>query len=80
MSLHPARLGDAPGRRESQVAIAILFGRTCAETAIDLGISPRTVGTYKERLFLKYGVRSCAQLAVILMGSAIKPAAPEAAE
>lgn len=67
----PAKLGDAPSRRESQVAIAILFGRTRTQTASDLRLSYKTADQYRYRLFAKYGVKNCFQLVQVLMrGSA----------
>lgn len=67
MSLAVPKLGDAPSRRESQVAIAILFGRTRTQTARELGIGMRTVDTYRERLYRKFGAHNNFQLVRALM-------------
>lgn len=43
--------------REMDVLAGILEGKTLGETAVELGISDKTVGTYKNRLFHKLGVK-----------------------
>lgn len=47
-------------RRERQVAIRVANGFTSKEVAADLGISPRTVNTYRENLARKLGASSAA--------------------
>jgi len=42
--------------REQQVCSRILYGLTMEGIAIDLGIKPESVITYKKRAFLKYGI------------------------
>lgn len=63
----PAKLGAAPSQRETQVAIALLFGRSNKQIARDLGIDVRTVETHRQRLYIKFGAHSGSELAVILM-------------
>ena len=48
--------------REMDVLAGILEGKTLGETAVELGISDKTVGTYKNRLFHKLGVKSAVEL------------------
>jgi len=55
---YPPSLGDPLSRREKQVAIALLFCRTLGETATDLGISQRTVETYRMHIYRKIGVQN----------------------
>lgn len=63
----PAELGAEPSRRESQVAIAMLFGRNREQTAADLFIEPCTVDVYRGRLYAKFGARNSNDLVRILM-------------
>jgi DNA-binding CsgD family transcriptional regulator len=55
-------------RRECEVAVAILRGRTTAEIATELIVSPHTVQDHVRKVFDKVGVSSRQQLAVRLMG------------
>lgn len=48
--------------RESDVLRCIFADERTASIAKELGLSQGTVHTYRERLFRKCGVRSCAQL------------------
>lgn len=43
-------------RRERQVLDLVLEGKTSNEIALDLAISPKSVGTYRGRLMSKFGV------------------------
>ena len=61
-----ARLGLS--RRECEVAQAIVRGRTTAEIAGDLVVSPHTVQDHVRKVFDKLGVTSRQQLAVRLLG------------
>lgn len=49
-------------RRERQVLELVIAGATSKEAARQLGISPRTVETYRTKLIEKTGARSTAQL------------------
>jgi len=49
-------------RRERQVLELIMTGATSKETGRQLGISPRTVETYRNKLLEKTGARGTAQL------------------
>jgi DNA-binding CsgD family transcriptional regulator len=51
-----AALGLSP--RESEVLGGVAEGRTTREIAATLGLSPRTVQTYLERVFAKLGVET----------------------
>jgi DNA-binding CsgD family transcriptional regulator len=62
--------GDAPTPRETQVAIALLFGHSVIETAAELGMRPATVACHRERLHAKYGTHGVADLAAALMRGA----------
>ena len=48
--------------REMDVLAGILEGKSLGETAEELGISDKTVSTYKNRLFHKLGVKSAVEL------------------
>jgi DNA-binding CsgD family transcriptional regulator len=65
-----ARLGAEPSPRETQVAIALLFGHSIAETAAELRISTDMVDYHRERLFAKFGAHSVGSFAAILTGTA----------
>lgn len=67
MSAAHSHPGDAPTPRETQVAIALLFGHTVNETAAELGMRPGTVACHRERLHAKYGTHGVADLAATLM-------------
>lgn len=69
--LRPAQHGDAPSRREGQVAIALLFGRSNAQAATDLQIGVRTVECYAERLIIKFGARNRVDLVRILLAGKV---------
>jgi two-component system response regulator FixJ len=59
------RKSDLPhrlSRRERQVLELVIAGATSKEAARQLGISPRTVETYRTKLIEKTGARSTAQL------------------
>jgi DNA-binding CsgD family transcriptional regulator len=68
MSAKFIRLGDSPTRRESQVAIALLFGHSAAQTAAELRMSVSTVECHRERLYRKFGAHRMGDLVRILMG------------
>lgn len=67
MGARPADIGDAPTPRETQVAIALLFGHSVEATAAQLGIRPATVSCHRERLYIKFGASRASDLAAILM-------------
>lgn len=52
--------------REREVIAHVLAGRTTADTAKRLGLSPNTVLTYRYRAFTKLGVRTQRELLAIL--------------
>jgi DNA-binding NarL/FixJ family response regulator len=57
--------GAAPerlSRRERQILIELARGRPIARIAEDLGLSTKTISTYRTRLLLKLGVRGNAEL------------------
>ena len=51
-------------RRERQVVLGILAAKSTKQIADDLGLSPRTVETYRARVFDRLGVRGATQLAL----------------
>lgn len=67
MSARISTPGDAPTPRETQVAIALLFGRSAKHTARDLGMSLKTVLAHRAHLYLKFGAHSAAELVTILL-------------
>ncbi len=60
LAAHP--LAGVLSAREREVVVAILRGSTSREMAEGLGISFRTVQTYRERLMKKLNVHNVAQL------------------
>lgn len=70
MSARVADIGEAPSPRETQVAIALLFGHTVEETAAELGCKPSTVSCHRERLYQKFGARGLGDLVRILISEA----------
>ncbi len=65
--------------RERQVALKAAEGRTSAEIANDLRISPVTVGTHLTRVFRKLGVKNRCSLAALLHGATETPGNPHQA-
>jgi DNA-binding NarL/FixJ family response regulator len=49
-------------RREQEIAMHVVNGRTCKEIALTLGISHRTVELHRGRLMKKLGTRNTAEL------------------
>lgn len=58
---HRERL-DALTRRERDVLTGVTAGKTNKEIATDLGLSPRTVESYRESLMRKLGIYTVAEL------------------
>lgn len=54
-------------RRESDVLQGLVAGVSLIAIAVDLGLSPRTVTTYRRRLLEKLGVKSNAELIALAM-------------
>jgi PAS domain S-box-containing protein len=55
-------------RRERDVAMLLVEGRTSKEIARALGVSPRTAEAHRARLLAKLGARNSVELAVKLAG------------
>lgn len=70
MAARPAIPGDAPTPRETQVAIALLFGHTAEETARELRMGLQTVNMHRYRLYRKFDAEGAGELAAILTGTA----------
>lgn len=70
MAARPSTPGDEPTPAETKVAIALLFGHSVPETAIELGIRPATVSCHRESLYAKFGADGAGELAAILTGTA----------
>jgi DNA-binding NarL/FixJ family response regulator len=70
MSTRVVLPGAPPTRRETQVAIATLFGHSVKVTAAELRMAPGTVSCHRERLFTKYGVHGIGDLVRVLMSGA----------
>lgn len=51
-------------RREREVVLGMLAAKSTKQIADDLGLSPRTVETYRARVFDRLGVRGATQLAL----------------
>ncbi|MFN2315238.1 MAG: response regulator [Gemmatimonadales bacterium] len=58
---HQARL-EALTRRERDVLLGVTAGMTNKEVAADLGLSPRTIESYRESLMRKLGIYTVAEL------------------
>lgn len=58
-------------RRERQVAIRVANGMTSDDIATDLGISVRTVHTYRESLARKLGASSAAVVTRFVLGTGL---------
>jgi DNA-binding CsgD family transcriptional regulator len=61
---HVARWGLTP--REVEVLAWVAQGKTSAETALIIGIRPRTVDKHLERIFTKLGVENRTAAAALL--------------
>jgi two-component system response regulator FixJ len=68
MTARTSDLGEPPTPRETQVAIALLFGHSAKQTAAELGISAATVECHRERLYAKFGARRLGDFVRIVMG------------
>ncbi len=64
-------LPEALSRRERQVLESIARGRKTGETADELGLSPKTVETYRRRLMQKLGIESVAGLVVYALKTGV---------
>lgn len=68
-SVPPAERADSPfeqlSRRETDVLLGLLEGASLVEIGRRVGISPKSVTTYRRRLFDKLGVQSNAELATL---------------
>lgn len=51
--------------RERAVAIQLSIGRTCAEIAVDLGTSIKTIDSHRARMLKKLACRNAAELACL---------------
>lgn len=67
MSVYRPHAGQAPTPRETQVAIALLFGHCAKRTARNLGMGIQAVNACRYRLYQKFGVHSASELSVVLM-------------
>jgi DNA-binding CsgD family transcriptional regulator len=66
-------LADLP-RREREVCERMLRGLTYDGIAADLGVSPNTVKTYRDRAFDRLGIHHRSELFALMLGA---PANPE---
>lgn len=60
-------------RREKDVLLGITGGKTNKEIAADLGLSPRTVESYRESLIRKLGIPSVAGLTRFAIDAGLRP-------
>lgn len=72
-SLRPHELLSS---RELTVLLLIAAGNSTSQIATHLNISPKTVGTYRARLFEKLGMKSAADLTRYVMENRLAEAAP----
>jgi len=66
-SVDPVALGEARNslgvtQREREVLAGVVAGKSAAELAESLGLSPRTVETYRNQLVAKFGARNSVDL------------------
>lgn len=59
--------------REREVLQLVVEGKTSAAIAVDLGLSPKTVETYRSRLMGKIGVENVPQLVRFALGHVLTP-------
>ncbi|ROV58957.1 EAL domain-containing protein [Vibrio ponticus] len=71
-SRHPISLEEKLSERESHVAKLLLAGFTNKYIAYELGISQKTVSTFKRRVFTKLGVKSIIELSNTLKGTVLQ--------
>jgi FixJ family two-component response regulator len=55
MTHHQPEFGTPLTPRETQVAIAMLFGHSCKTIGRELGIQTRTIETHRANIMAKYG-------------------------
>jgi DNA-binding NarL/FixJ family response regulator len=60
-------------KREFQVLVHIGTGKTVTQTAAELGLSPKTVSTYRTRLLEKMGLETNTQLIRYVMDHGLAP-------
>jgi two-component system, NarL family, invasion response regulator UvrY len=58
-------LFDKLSRRELQIAMLLTDGNKVSSIAVSLGLSPKTVYSYRYRIFEKLGIRSDVELTVL---------------
>ncbi|WP_093288291.1 LuxR C-terminal-related transcriptional regulator [Solimonas aquatica] len=65
------RGGSSPfgllSRREMEATLLIAEGNSSSEIAARMGISPRTLGTFRHRLFRKLGIKTDAELVHLVL-------------
>lgn len=64
---------ESLSRREREVLQLVVEGKTSAEVAETLGLSPKSVETYRSRMMKKLGVDSLASLVKFALGSGMTP-------
>jgi len=74
-SNHPSQLrsGENLSSREREILHALAAGRSLKAIAMDLGLSIKTVSTYKKRLFDKMGFKNSAELIIFGLKNSFPP-------
>lgn len=72
-----ARPHEALSEREFQVLLALAAGTGANVIASELGVSPKTVSTYRSRVLSKLGLRSNVELVRYALQHRLIPGAPE---
>lgn len=67
-ALRPSESLRRPSRREREIIVLAGRGQGNGEIAATLGISQKTIESHLARLFLRYGVKSRTELAILAVG------------
>jgi two-component system invasion response regulator UvrY len=64
-------LFDKLSRRELQIAMLLTDGKKVSQIAGSLGLSPKTIYSYRYRIFEKLGIRSDVELTVLSVANGL---------
>lgn len=75
-----ANIFDKLSRREMQISIMLTDGRKVSQISELLGLSPKTVYSYRYRIFEKLGIRSDVELTILAVKQGLSGDSGDAAE